>query len=74
MVSLAESDRRLAAKKGDVSDHRIPDCYAAVRLRVVMPWDLGQVGVGVEAEDGTAIRIRLTLADAAALIRLLRCR
>jgi len=74
MVALANSARTLAAKKVATPDHRIPEVYTPAHLRTVTPWDLGQVGVGLETEDGTPIRIRLTLADAAALIRLLRAR
>ncbi len=74
MVALDSHARRTAAKKVAASDPRIPECYAPVHLRTVTPWDLGQVGVGLETEEGTPIRIRLTLADAAALVRLLRSR
>lgn len=74
MVVLVTSDRRTAAKKVAAADRHVPECYAPARLRAVTPWDLGQVGVGLETEEGTPIRIRLTLADAAALVRLLQSR
>lgn len=74
MVALAAADRRTAAEKVASTVPRSLECYTRARLRTVTPWDLGQVGVGLETEDGTPIRIRLTLADAAALVRLLRSR
>lgn len=57
-----------------VLPRRIPDCYPLASLRNATPWDFGRVGVGLETDAGDVIRFRLTSADAAALVRLLRAR
>ena len=46
-----------------VLNGRIPPIYKTAKLRVVTPVDAGCVGIGVNLEDGSVIRLKLSVSD-----------
>jgi len=45
-------------------DSRIPSIYKAASLRVVTPVGAECVGIGVDLEDGSVVRLKLSVSDA----------
>lgn len=52
---------------------RIPSIYKSASLRVVTPIDAEYVGIGVNLEDGSVIRLKLPVSDVLEMAHLMAC-